>query len=69
MYSMVGVKGGKTVGIGRGGKYLIKKKKELNGIKKLLIRNDIQRIFTKEGDQDNGKPKMATNNRKFKKYE
>jgi hypothetical protein len=27
MYSMVGVKGGKTVGIGRGGKNLIKKKK------------------------------------------
>ena len=28
MYSMVGVKGGKTVGIGRGGKNLIKKKEE-----------------------------------------
>ena len=27
MYSMVGGKGGKTVGIGRGGKNLIKKKK------------------------------------------
>ena len=27
MYSMIGVKGGKTVGIGRGGKNLIKKKK------------------------------------------
>ena len=26
MYSMIGVKGGKTVGIGRGGKNLIKKK-------------------------------------------
>ena len=28
MYSMIGVKGGKTVGIGRGGKNLIKKKKK-----------------------------------------
>ena len=27
MYSMIGVKGGKTVGIGRGGKNFIKKKK------------------------------------------
>ena len=27
MFSMIGVKGGKTVGIGRGGKNLIKKKK------------------------------------------
>ena len=27
MYSMIGVKGCKTVGIGRGGKNLIKKKK------------------------------------------
>ena len=27
MYSMIGVKGGKTVGIGRGGKNLNKKKK------------------------------------------
>ncbi len=27
MYSMIGVKNGKTVGIGRGGKNLIKKKK------------------------------------------
>ena len=27
MYSMIGVKGGKTVGIGRGGKNLIKKNK------------------------------------------
>jgi hypothetical protein len=27
MYSMIGVKGGKTIGIGRGGKNLIKKKK------------------------------------------
>ena len=27
MYSMIGVKGGKTVGIGRGGKNLIKKRK------------------------------------------
>ena len=30
MFSMIGVKGGKTVGIGRGGKNLIKKKKRLN---------------------------------------
>ena len=29
MFSMIGVKGGKTVGIGRGGKNLIKKKKRL----------------------------------------
>ena len=28
MFSMIGVKGGKTVGIGRGGKNLIKKKKK-----------------------------------------
>ena len=28
MFSMIGVKGGKTVGIGRGGKNLIKRKKE-----------------------------------------
>ena len=28
MYSMIGKKGGKTVGIGRGGKNLIKKKKK-----------------------------------------
>ena len=30
MYSMIGKKGGKTVGIGRGGKNLIKKRKKLN---------------------------------------
>ena len=30
MFSMIGKKGGKTVGIGRGGKNLIKKKKRLN---------------------------------------
>ncbi len=34
MYSMVGVKGGKTVGIGRGGKNLIKKKKKKKKNKK-----------------------------------
>tara|TARA_R110002126_G_scaffold42380_1_gene122447 strand:+ start:220 stop:417 length:198 start_codon:yes stop_codon:yes gene_type:complete len=28
MFSMIGVKGGKTVGIGRGGKNLIEKKKK-----------------------------------------
>ena len=28
MYSMIGKKGGKTVGIGRGGKNLIKKRKK-----------------------------------------
>ena len=28
MFSMIGVKGGKTVGIGRGGKNLIKKNKK-----------------------------------------
>ena len=28
MFSMIGVKGGKTVGIGRGGKNLIQKKKK-----------------------------------------
>ena len=28
MFSMIGVKGGKTVGIGRGGKILFKKKKK-----------------------------------------
>ena len=30
MYSMIGKKGGKTVGIGRGGKNLIKKRKKLS---------------------------------------
>jgi len=34
MYSMIGVKGGKTVGIGRGGKNLIKKKKKKKKNKK-----------------------------------
>ena len=30
MYSMIGKKGGTTVGIGRGGKNLIKKRKKVN---------------------------------------
>ena len=30
MYSMIGKKGGKTVGIGRGGKNLIKKRKKVS---------------------------------------
>ena len=30
MYSMIGKKGGKTVGIGRGGKNLIKKRKNVS---------------------------------------
>ena len=30
MFSMIGKKGGKTVGIGRGGKNLIKKRKKLS---------------------------------------
>ena len=34
MYSVIGVKGGKTVGIGRGGKNLIKKKKKKKKNKK-----------------------------------
>ena len=34
MYSMIGVKGGKTVGIDRGGKNLIKKKKSKKKKKK-----------------------------------
>ena len=34
MYSMIGVKGGKTVGIGRCGKNLIKKKKKKKKNKK-----------------------------------
>ena len=34
MYSMIGVKGGKTVGIGRGGINLIKKKKKKKKNKK-----------------------------------
>jgi hypothetical protein len=34
MYSMIGVKGGKTIGIGRGGKNLIKKKKKKKKNKK-----------------------------------
>jgi hypothetical protein len=34
MYSVIGVKSGKTVGIGRGGKNLIKKKKKKKKNKK-----------------------------------
>ena len=34
MYSVIGVKGGKTDGIGRGGKNLIKKKKKKKKNKK-----------------------------------
>ena len=38
MYSMIGKKGGKTVGIGRGGKNLIKKRKNVSILCKVLQR-------------------------------
>ena len=42
------------------------KKQELSGLKRLLKKEDIQKIFI--GIINNGKSKMATHDRKFKKH-